>query len=57
MAEPSHLKAGYHEETEDSTDDEEVVESKDKEEVEKEGMHMKAGKHMKARYKKSIKNA
>jgi len=58
--EPSHLKAGYHEET-DSED--EVVESKEKdvkkdveeEEVEKEGMHMKAGKHMKARYKKSIK--
>jgi len=52
--EPSHLKAGYHEET-DSED--EVVESKEKdvkkdveeEEVEKEGKHMKAG------YKKSIK--
>ena len=53
--EPSHLKAGYHEETEDSKDEEEVVESKDKEEVEKEGMHMKAGKHMKAGYKKSVK--
>ena len=53
--EPSHLKAGYHEETEDSKDEEEVVESKDKEEVEKEGMHMKAGKHMKAGYKKSMK--
>jgi hypothetical protein len=58
--EPSHLKAGYHEET-DSED--EVVESKEKdvkkdveeEEVEKEGMHMKAGKHMKAGYKKSMK--
>ena len=58
--EPSHLKAGYHEET-DSED--EVVESKEKdvkkdveeEEVEKEGMHMKAGKHMKAGYKKSVK--
>jgi len=58
--EPSHLKAGYHEET-DSED--EVVESKEKdvkkdveeEEVEKEGMYMKAGKHMKAGYKKSIK--
>ena len=47
--EPSHLKAGYHEETEDSKDEEEVVESKDKEEVEKEGKHMKAG------YKKSMK--
>ena len=53
-------KAGYHEET-DSED--EVVESKEKdvkkdveeEEVEKEGMHMKAGKHMKAGYKKSMK--
>ena len=52
--EPSHLKAGYHEET-DSED--EVVESKEKdvkkdveeEEVEKEGKHMKAG------YKKSMK--
>ena len=52
--EPSHLKAGYHEET-DSED--EVVESKEKdvkkdveeEEVEKEGKHMKAG------YKKSVK--
>tara|TARA_A100001234_G_scaffold84803_1_gene74655 strand:+ start:583 stop:1731 length:1149 start_codon:yes stop_codon:yes gene_type:complete len=52
--EPSHLKAGYHEEA-DSED--EVVESKEKdvkkdveeEEVEKEGKHMKAG------YKKSIK--
>ena len=52
--EPSHLKAGYSEET-DSED--EVVESKEKdikkdveeEEVEKEGKHMKAG------YKKSIK--
>jgi len=54
--EPSHLKAGYSEEA-DSED--EVVESKEKdikkdveeEEVEKEGMHMKAGhnkKHMKA---------
>ena len=58
--EPSHLKAGYHEEA-DSED--EVVESKEKdvkkdveeEEVEKEGMHMKAGKHMKAGYKKSVK--
>ena len=58
--EPSHLKAGYHEEA-DSED--EVVESKEKdvkkdveeEEVEKEGMHMKAGKHMKAGYKKSMK--
>ena len=58
--EPSHLKAGYHEET-DSED--EVVESKEKdvkkdveeEDVEKEGMHMKAGKHMKAGYKKSMK--
>ena len=58
--EPSHLKAGYHEEA-DSED--EVVESKEKdvkkdveeEEVEKEGMHMKAGKHMKAGYKKSLK--
>ena len=46
--EPSHLKAGYHEETEDSKD-EEIVETKDKEEVEKEGKHMKAG------YKKSMK--
>jgi hypothetical protein len=54
------LKAGYHEEA-DSED--EVVESKEKdvkkdveeEEVEKEGMHMKAGKHMKAGYKKSVK--
>ena len=52
--EPSHLKAGYHEEA-DSED--EVVESKEKdvkkdveeEEVEKEGKHMKAG------YKKSVK--
>jgi len=52
--EPSHLKAGYHEEA-DSED--EVVESKEKdvkkdveeEEVEKEGKHMKAG------YKKSMK--
>ena len=58
--EPSHLKAGYHEAA-DSED--EVVESKEKdvkkdveeEEVEKEGMHMKAGKHMKAGYKKSVK--
>ena len=58
--EPSHLKEGYHEEA-DSED--EVVESKEKdvkkdveeEEVEKEGMHMKAGKHMKAGYKKSMK--
>ena len=54
------MKAGYHEEA-DSED--EVVESKEKdvkkdveeEEVEKEGMHMKAGKHMKAGYKKSMK--
>ena len=52
--EPSHLKAGYHEEAES---EDEVVESKEKdikkdveeEEVEKEGKHMKAG------YKKSIK--
>ena len=52
--EPSHLKAGYHEETEDSND-EEIVETKDKEEVEKEGKYMKAGKHMKAGKKMSMK--
>ena len=55
---PSHLKAGYegyHEETEDSND-EEIVETKDKEEVEKEGSYMKAGKkHMKAGKKMSMK--
>ena len=45
--EPSHLKAGYHEEAD--SEDEEIVETKDKEEVEKEGKHMKAG------YKKSMK--
>ena len=60
--EPSHLKAAKHYDEETDSEDE-VVESKEKdvkkdveeEEVEKEGMHMKAGKHMKAGYKKSVK--
>ena len=53
--EPSHLKAGYHEET-DSED--EVVESKEKDvkkDVEEEEVEKEGKKHMKAGYKKSIK--
>ena len=53
--EPSHLKAGYHEEA-DSED--EVVESKEKDvkkDVEEEEVEKEGKKHMKAGYKKSIK--
>ena len=53
--EPSHLKAGYSEET-DSED--EVVESKEKDikkDVEEEEVEKEGKKHMKAGYKKSIK--
>ena len=53
--EPSHLKAGYHEEA-DSED--EVVESKEKDvkkDVEEEEVEKEGKKHMKAGYKKSMK--